>query len=265
MRIWIWWAFLPFVGYGQSDWASPVHPAGIVSYKNSVSDPFAASAMHAALAFIDSNRIGLTIQNKYMLRSLSSCNLVGQLITSNGGWGFQFGMMGNEVFSGLQLSAGYGLRLSKSFGLGVGVAAQKNQLKGIVPVYTLFPQVGCIYAVSKNISIGFHIKKLFQSTLKSAMMYKEIISIQSGIGFQMDDHFYIAAEISNGYRQKSVLTMYAEWRSNKSIKTFLMYQNSNASMLGGIQYRIRKTNIGMGVSYHNYLGNSAYLMMDYAF
>ena len=265
MRIWIWWAFLPFVGYGQTDWTSRVQPTGIASYRTSVSDPFAASDMHAALAFIDSNRIGLSIQNKYTLKGLSTCSLVGQLRTSNGGWGFQFGMMGNEVFNGFQLSAGYGIQLSKSIGLGVGAAAQKNQITGVVPVYTLFPQVGLVYSLSKNINIGFHIKKLFQSTLKSTMMYKEIISIKTGIGCQIDDHFYIAAEISNGYRQKSEITMYAEWMSNKSIKSFLMYQNSNASMLGGIQYRIRKSNVGMGVSYHNYLGNAFYLMMYHAF
>lgn len=261
MRMWILWSILPLTGICQTDWGQLVQPSSILQFKSSQTNPFSSTQSYSSLAFIDSSTIGISIDNRYSIKSLSTLNISSQFKTHNGGWGFHTNCIGNEMFNGAMISTSYGIKISKSFGLGLGTRFRRDQLKGFSPIYIMLPQLGVLYFFSKNMSIGFQIKKLFRASIKSEMLYKEIASINTGIGYQVDENFYFAAEISNQFRQKSALNIYAEWRPNKSIKTYLNYQHATAELLGGLDYRTKKVNIGFGMANHSYLGNSGFLMM----
>ena len=181
--------------------------------------------------------------------------------TQNGGWAIHTNFIGNEVFNGGSIAAAYGMKISKTFGLGFGARFQQEKIKGFSPLYIMMPQLGIIYFFSKKISVGFRVKKFFRPENKFQSSYKEIVSTYTGIGIQLDERFYISMELSNQRRNKSNMNMYAEWMPTRLIKSYLLYQQSSAELLGGINIRINKMNVGVGISNHSYLGNSSFLTM----
>ena len=261
--MWILWIALPVKSICQTDWDRVVQPASVLIYKSSNSDPFLSLQSCNNLAFIDSSAIGISVENNYSIKGLSKLYLSGQFNTQNGGWGLHANLIGSEVFSEESVATSYGIKISKLFGVGLGVNFRREQLKGFSPLYIMMPQLGILYFFSKKMSVGFRIKKIFRPSFKNASWYKEIVSVNTGIGIQLDESIYLSVELSNQLRYKSNVDVYAEWTPTKMVKTFLMYQQANSELLGGVQYRVNKMNIGLGISNHNYLGNSAYLMFYY--
>lgn len=261
MRILILWLLLPFKAFCQSNWEQVLQPSSVLQYKWSNSDPFSSTQSYSSLAFIDSSAIGVSIENKYSVRGLSKLNISCQMNTQNGGWAIHTDYMGNEVFNGGSVVAAYGIKISKTFGLGFGTRFQQEKIKGFLPLYIMMPQLGIIYFFSKKMSVGFQVKKSFRPTYKSQSWYKEIVSINTGLGIQVDERFYISMEISNELRNKSCMNFYAEWMPTRLIKSYLLYQQSSAELLAGIHIRINKMNVGVGISNHSYLGNSGFLTM----
>lgn len=261
MKMWILCVVLPLTGIGQTNWEQLVQPSSVLQFKMSVADPFSRATSCGNLAFIDSSSIGISIDNKYSLKNFSKLNFGSQLKTNNGGWGFHASCMGNEMFNGASFSSSYGIHLSKTFGFGLGMRFRRDQLKGFSPLYIMIPQLGILYLFSKKMSVGFQIRKFFSMPYKSESLYKEFSSINTGIGYQLDENFYVSAEISNQFRQKATLNIYAEWMPVNTLKTFLMYQHAYTEILGGMHFKIKKMNIGFGASHHNFLGNSGYLLM----
>jgi hypothetical protein len=125
----------------------------------------------------------------------------------------------------------------------------------------MMPQLGIIYFFSKKMSVGFQVKKFFRPTNKSQSWYKEVVSINTGIGIQIDENFYIAMEVLNQLRNRSSMNMYAEWMPTVLIKSYLLYQQTSGELIGGMQIKINKLNVGMGISSHSYLGSSGFLTM----
>lgn len=255
----------PIKAYCQSNWDQLLQPTGVLQYKQSNSDPFSSVQSYSSLAFIDSTAIGVSFENKYSVKGLSKLNISSQMNTQNGGWAIHTNFIGNEVFNGGSIATAYGLKISKTFGLGFGARFQKEKIKGFSPLYIMMPQLGIIYFFSKKMSVGFQVKKFIRPTIKSQSSYKEIVSIHTGMGIQLDERFYISMEISNQLRNKSNMNFYAEWMPTKMIKSYLMYQQSSAELLGGMNISINKMNVGMGISNHSYLGNSGFLTMYHVF
>ncbi|MEY2594953.1 MAG: hypothetical protein RI965_225, partial [Bacteroidota bacterium] len=107
----------------------------------------------------------------------------------------------------------------------------------------------------------FQVKKFFRPTNKSQSWYKEVVSINTGIGIQIDENFYIAMEVLNQLRNRSNMNMYAEWMPTGLIKSYLLYQQTSGELIGGMQIKINKLNVGMGISSHSHLGSSGFLTM----
>lgn len=261
MRMWILWMVFPMKAFCQSNWDQVLQPSGVLQYKISNTDPFSSVQSYSSLSFIDSSAIGVSIENKYSIKGLSKLNISAQFNTQNGGWGIHSNFIGNNVLNGGSIATAYGIKISKAFGLGFGARFQRENLRGFSPLYLMIPQLGIIYFFSKKMSVGFQVKKFFRPMNKSQSWYKEVVSINTGIGMQLDERFYIAMEISNQLRNISSINIYAEWMPTKLIKSYLMFQQSSAELLGGMQININKVNIGMGISNHSYLGSSGFLTM----
>jgi hypothetical protein len=261
MKMWILWMVFPIKAFCQSNWDQVLQPSSILQYKRSNSDPFSSSQYYSCLAFIDTSAIGISIENKYSIKGLSKLNISSQLNTQNGGWGMHFNFIGNNVFNGGSIATAYGIQISKTFGLGFGARFQRENIRGFSPLYIMMPQLGIIYFFSKKMSVGFQVKKFFRPTNKSQSWYKEVVSINTGIGIQIDENFYIAMEVLNQLRNRSSMNMYAEWMPTGLIKSYLLYQQTSGELIGGMQIKINKLNVGMGISSHSYLGSSGFLTM----
>ena len=251
----------PMKTFCQSSWEQVLQPSSVLQYKSSNSDPFSSAQSFNSLAFIDSSAVGISIENKYSIKGLAKLNISGQFSTQNGGWAVHTNIIGNNLFNGGSIATAYGIKISKTFGLGIGARFQRESIRGFPPLFMMMPQLGIIYFFSKKMSVGFQIKKFFRPSNKSQSWYREFVSANTGIGLQLDEHFYLAMEISNQFRNKSSMNIYAEWMPTASVSSYIMYQQSSGELIAGMNIKIKRATVGIGMSNHSYLGNAGFIKM----
>ena len=259
MRIWILWAWIPLTAFAQNNWEELMQPSNVLQHKIHFSSPFIHHNSFGSISMIDSGSIGISVENKYSLKELSKINLSGQFKMHNGGLGLHFNGMGNDVFNGISFSVNYGLRLSRTFGLGIGIRSRRDQIRLLMPLFIIMPQVGLVYFFSKKASIGINLRKRFRPGMQLLPSYKEFGMISTSFGYQFDDQFYCAIELINDMRQPSYFNIYSEWQPASRFNGYILYQTRSTQMQVGFNYSLKKIQMGMGVAQHTYLGNSFYL------
>ncbi|MFZ9240509.1 MAG: hypothetical protein ACO22R_05165, partial [Chitinophagaceae bacterium] len=75
MRILIWWACMPLFSIAQNDWEQLMQPSSILQHKVFQSNPFIHHTAVGGLAFSDSSSVGISVENKYLITSLSKLNI----------------------------------------------------------------------------------------------------------------------------------------------------------------------------------------------
>lgn len=259
MRMLIWWACLPLFAIAQNDWGQLMQPSNVLQHKTIQSSPFIHHNSFGGLAFTDSSAIGISIENKYLIASLSKLNLSTQFKTDNGGIGMHLNAMANEIFGGISIGTAYGIRLSKSIGIGLGGRVKRDQFRGFAPLFILSPQLGLLYFFSKKGSISINWRKLIKPN--PPPVYKEFGLVSSCLNFQIAEQVQMGLEIENDFRESSNLNLYAEWSPAHQIDCYLYYRTNSAEIQSGFLYRLKRLNIGMGIAKHPYLGSSGFIML----
>lgn len=188
-------------------------------------------------------------------------NLALVMKTKNGGWNIQGSFTGNELINGFQTGLGYGMRLSKSFGLGTGVRIRREQLRGFSPLYLIFPQLGFLYYITKKLNVGVHLHKSTQLHSFNELTNSRFNNLTTGIGYQIDNKIYTSVEIVNDMRASSYSTIYFEYAATDNFKTYILFKKQSNEIQVGSNWQLKKFNFGIGISNHTYLGNSGYLMI----
>jgi hypothetical protein len=151
---------MPLFSIAQNDWEQLMQPSSILQHKVFQSNPFIHHTAVGGLAFSDSSSVGISVENKYLITSLSKLNISAQFKTLHGGLSIHMNTMANEIFSGVSMGMGYGIRLSKTLGIGVDGKVKRDQFRGFVPFFILSPQLGLLYLFAKKGSISVHLTSI---------------------------------------------------------------------------------------------------------
>lgn len=257
---WILWGCFPIYCHAQNEWPGLVQPSGSLHYQLVVLAPLAFIHTNAGLAFTDSGAIGISAENRYSIRGLSTAHAALKLKTNNGGWGVFGSAFGNEVMNGITGGLGYGIRLSKSFGIGTGIRLNRDQIRGYAPLMSANPQVGFLYFIDQKFCFGFHVHKSITASYIKEQAYKQIDRIITGIGYKIDERVYTSIEIVNEFRLPAWSKIYAEWTASKRIKAFLLYKTISNELQLGFHGQFQRVSLSAGISNHSFLGNSSYIM-----
>lgn len=263
MRMLIWLACMPLFSIAQNDWEQLMQPSSILQHKVFQSNPFIYHTAVGGLAFSDSSSVGISVENKYLITSLSKLNISAQFKTLHGGLSIHMNTMANEIFSGVSMGMGYGIRLSKTLGIGVDGKVKRDQFRGFVPFFILSPQLGLLYLFAKKGSISVHLRKLIKPNVHP--FYKEFGNISSCINYQIAEQVELGVEITNDFRNKSNLNVYTEWSPTNQLQTYLYYRTNSTEIQTGIVYSLKRLGMGMGISNHPFLGSSAFIMLHHGF
>jgi hypothetical protein len=259
MRMLIMWACMPFCCIAQNDWAQLMQPSNIVQHKTAQSNPFIHHDAFGVLAFAEHGSIGISVENKYLIASLSKLNISAQYKTENGGVGLHLNALANEIFNGFSLGAGYGVKLSKSLGMGIGCGVRRDQFRGFTPLFILSPQLGLLYLFAKKGSISINLKKLIKPL--PTPTYNEFGTFSTAFNFQIAAGIQMGIELENDFRNKSNLNLYAEWSPTQQLENYLYYRTGSAEIQSGLLYIPKRWKMGMGISNHPMLGSSCFMML----
>ena len=259
------WGFFPISCQAQNEWLSLVQPSGNLHYQSNVLDPFAFLHTNAGLAFTDSSALGISAENRYSIKGLSTAHAAMKLKTNNGGWGIYGTAFGNEVMNGTSGGAGFGIRLSRSFGFGTGLRMNREQIRGYSPLVSANPQVGFLYFPDQKFCIGLHVHKSISMSNIKEQPCKQTDRITTGFGYKIDERLYTAIEIINDFRLSAWSKIYAEWTANKKLKAFMLYKTISNELQIGFHGQFERLNLSAGISNQPFLGNSSYIMFYHVF
>lgn len=236
-----------------------MQPSSIVQHKTAQSNPFIHHAAFGGLAFTAHGSVGVSVENKYLIASLSKLNISTQYKTDNGGIGLHLNALANEIFNGVSLGTGYGVRLSKTLGIGIGGGVRRDQFRGFTPLFIFSPQLGLLYLFTKKSNISINLRKLIKPSANQT--YNEFGSISTAFNVQIASDVQMGIELENNFRSKSNLNLYAEWSPSQQLESYLFYRTGSAELQSGLLFTPKRWKMGIGISNHPMLGSSCFMML----
>lgn len=253
------WASMPLCCIAQNNWDLLMQPSNIVQHKTAQSNPFIHHSASGGLAFTEHGSIGVSVENRYLIASLSKLNISTQYKTENGGIGLHLNALANEIFNGASMGAGYGVRLSKTLGIGIGGGVRRDQFRGFTPLFILSPQLGLLYLLTKKGSISINLRKLIKPL--ASPTYNEFGTISTAFNFQITSAVQMGIELENNFRSKSNMNLYTEWSPSQQLESYVYYRTGSAEIQSGLLFIPKRWKMGIGISHHPMLGSSCFLMI----
>lgn len=217
----------------------------------------------AGLASINNLSIGLYVENKFLLSSLSY-KAVGILIpVTPGTIGITVIRFGDALFNETSIGISYGRQLSDQFSIGLQLFHYAvSQGRELGNAGKLSFQGGFIYKVDVKLRLGFHIfnPALFK---KDASMIELATIIRFGIDYQLSNNLLGIIEFTGNSKSGNGLKAGFEYLSSEKIAIRLGYVSQLQKITFGVGFKLKKLSLDFSSSIHSILGYSPQISILY--
>ncbi len=228
-----------------------------------LADFWSALNNQAGLASIDQLSIGLYVENKFLLSSLSY-KAVGILIpVAPGTIGFTLTRYGDALFNETSIGVSYGRKLSDQFSIGLQLFHYAvSQGRELGNAGKLSFQGGFIYNVDEKLRMGVQI---FNPTLlkKEANLIVLATIIRVGMDYQLNNNLLGIIEFSGNSESGNGLNAGFEYLSSENLAIRLGYSSQVQEITFGIGLHLKKLSFDFSSSIHSTLGYSPQISIIY--
>ncbi len=228
-------------------------------------DFWSALNNQAGLASITNRRVGVFIENKFLLNSLSTKSFgIAQPFTY-GSIGFKFIQFGETAYNETMLGLSYGLNLSANFSIGIEIFHYAiNQTEEIGTAETFNFQGGFIYQQSDRLQIAFHIfsPRIFEKA-KDELDLSEILKL--GLSYELSETLQGFFEVQSHSKVGRGINSGIEFHSSNHLAFRVGYSSINEKFTFGLGLKIKKLAVDIASSMHRILGYSPQLSLTYEF
>ncbi|RYF87572.1 MAG: hypothetical protein EOO03_10480 [Chitinophagaceae bacterium] len=165
------------------------------AYTTRQTDPFAFTNNQAALAQVNTAKVGVFGERRFMLAENTLYGLAAAIPSSLGNFGLQLNYAGFKNFNEQKVGLAYARRLGKFLDLG----AQFNYYGYRVPQYgnasAINFEIGAIMHFSDKLNGGIHVYNPVGGDLPKETSEKLASAYKMGLGYDASDNFYVSAEI----------------------------------------------------------------------
>ena len=156
-----------------------VIPSSASIAMTSVADTHTWSAFNnpAILGYLDKSELGLQVENRFLLKELSTKSIQFALPTALLNTGLSFSHFGYSLYHEMLFGVGFARNFSDKFAMGVQLNyytaffSASNSNHG-----TFLPQIGISVKLSPDFSLGFNTFNPFQSNIKTELVIKRLPS-----------------------------------------------------------------------------------------
>ena len=228
-------------------------------------DFWSAINNQAGLAFINRLSGGVFVENKFLLKSLSTKSFALALPVSNGTIGFSLIRFGETAYNETALGLSYGMMLTKYLSIGIQLFHYSiNQSYDLGKAGTLSFQGGFIYEHADKIRIGFHIfSPEFITKHSNKPDLPEIIKL--GLNYRFTETLNGFLEVQSHSKLGNGINSGIEYHSTNNFAFRIGYSSINEKLTFGIGIKLKKLIIDLASSMHNVLGYSPQLSLTYKF
>ena len=231
-----------------------------------LTDVFAFHHNPGALGFNTQGGVGVSYENRYLMRELQSqgITLVQPLkkgVISAGG---QF--YGYETFRTNRVGAGYSLKLTENLSAGVQLNylnVRLDQFYG--SKHTLTGEVGMMAKIGEKLSLGFSVFNLGRTKLSEFQDDRLTTLMRLGAGYELSDKVLFLIELENEITKSPRLKGGIEYSPSDMFYIRAGFQGAPIEFSFGFGAKWNKFKLDLATHYHQQLGWTPSAAMIYQF
>ncbi len=264
-RLIIFVLLLPAVSFSnEPDKPFNARAAGLGNSVAAVTDPWSIFSNQAGLGLQRSYWVGVSHENRYLIRELSTSSLGGCIPVKPGTFGMALTHFGYSQFSQSQFGVSYGMMLSKAIAAGVGINYHSLRIaNGYGSSSCITAEGGVIYQPVEKFAIGAHVFNPFRSSLGSDQNLSTSFGI--GIAYQPASYILITLQGDDSSQSSPVFRMGLEYNPVRSLSIRTGLSSNPMSLAFGLGWRVKGMTFDLAFSYHEVLGYTPYLSLSYTF
>lgn len=231
-----------------------------------LTDVFAFHHNPGALGFNTQGGVGVSYENRYLMRELQSqgITVVQPLKKGVVSAGAQF--YGYETFRTNRIGAGYSMKLSENLSAGVQLnylSVRLDQFYGTA--HTLTGEVGMLAKLGDKLSLGFSVFNLGRTKLSKFQDDRLTTLMRLGAGYELSDQVLLLIEIENEITKNPRLKGGIEYTPNELFYVRAGFQGAPVEVSFGFGMKWNKFKLDIATHYHQQLGWTPSVAMIYQF
>lgn len=238
--------------------------------QTSVADTHQWSAFNnpAILGHLNNSEIGIQLDNRYLLKELSTKSVQVAYATNAVNIGASLSYFGYSLYNEMLYGLNFARNFENKFSMGVqfnyysSYFVASNSHRG-----ALLPQIGLSVKLKPNFSVGFQTFNPFQTNIKTEYTIKRLCSVFSlGTEYYFIPEFcwrtQIDKEISSNYRLATAF----DYQMLEQVKVkFGMYGSNYLVPCVGFGFKVSKMNADLNCELHPLLGLNTMVSLKYEF
>jgi hypothetical protein len=231
-----------------------------------LTDVFAFHHNPGALGFNTQGGVGVSYENRYLMRELQSqgITIVQPLkkgVISAGG---QF--YGYETFRTNRVGAGYSLKLTENLSAGVQLNYLNVRLDQFYGAkHTLTGEVGMMAKIGEKLSLGFSVFNLGRTKLSEYQDDRLTTLMRLGAGYKLSKQLLFLIELENEITKSPRLKAGIEYSPSDMFYVRAGFQGAPIEFSFGFGVKWNKFKLDLATHYHQQLGWTPSAAMIYQF
>ena len=231
-----------------------------------LTDVFAFHHNPGALGYNTQGGVGVSYENRYLMRELQSQGVALVLPLKKGviSAGGQF--YGYETFRTNRVGAGYSLKLTENLSAGVQLNylnVRLDQFYG--SKHTLTGEVGMMARIGEKLSLGFSVFNLGRTKLSEFQDDRLTTLMRLGAGYQLSKQLLFLIELENEITKNPRLKAGVEYSPSDMFYVRAGFQGAPIEFSFGFGVKWNKFKLDLATHYHQQLGWTPSAAMIYQF
>jgi hypothetical protein len=230
------------------------------------SDEWSVFNNQAGLAWCKRFSAGIYFENRYLLKDLSLKALAITLPAGRGTFGVSIRHFGFALYSEMNTSIAYGMRLTKNFSAGVQIDYLRLHVADGFKDNSVFScEIGLQFRAGEQLWLGLHVANPVPVKLSSLTQERLPTLMRFGLSWRITEGLHSDVEVEKDLVHKPVLKAGIEYRPAKSLFIRMGVLSNPATFTFGFGLEFGNLQFDIASSYHLVLGYSPQASLIYYF
>lgn len=260
---------LSFFLYSQDNhFAGGARSGGMSDASVTIQDSWAIFNNPAALAGLEHKSLGVFYENRFLIQATGRGALLYTSPLGNGNIGVGISHFGFQLFQSNKIGLAYAMQLFNSVSMGIQadyISAFQSDIYGNLHALTF--DIGLLATPTEEFAIGFHAFNPLNLSYFDDNVHKMPIIFKLGFSYLFNNQLLLALETGkaiNGFIP--IFKMGIEYNIMDSFALRTGFSANNGIEYSfGLGYMMEQLNFDLAFAYHQILGNTPKVSLNYVF
>ena len=259
--------FFAFQGMSQGIYFSGSRSNSLANASVCLEDVYAYHNNPANLSFVKNVSVGLSYENRFLLKELQNQSLAIAIPLKYGVLSIGGNTFGYQNFRTFKSGLGYAMLLTKDLSMGIQMNHQMIRLSEAYGInQTVTGELGLSYSVNGDWSIGMSVYNIGRNKLSLYPEDRYSTTMRLGTKYQLSEKTMLLAEFEKDVEHDLRSKVGIEYLPVKSLAFRGGFATSPIELSFGLGWLIsEKYTLDFGTQFHQFLGWSPHISFKYVF